>query len=139
MAFVQLEYYNSTAELVIFPSVYKKVEPWLNEYDIFVVKGALDMASMTKCKILVNEMVPLELFFQEWKAINTVTVELPIHYEIDAIKKIQELLPRGKTPLHITFYEQGKKLKLKTQKTVAIDNSLIEQLESHTFTVTISI
>ena len=139
MAFVQLEYYNSTAELVIFPSVYKKVEPWLNEYDIFVIKGALDMASMTKCKILVNEMVPLELFFQEWKAINTITVELPISYEINDIKKIQELLPRGKVPLHIAFYEQGKKLKLKTQKTVGLDNTVIEQLESHKCVITLSI
>ncbi len=129
MAFVQLEDYQSQAEIVLFPSIFKKVEAWLDEYDIFVVKGNVDAGSVNKCKILANEMVPLELFFQEWKVFTGITLSLPATKQLSELKQIQDLLPKGKTPLYITFQENGKRLKLKTQKTIALDTPLIEQLE----------
>jgi DNA polymerase III subunit alpha len=129
MAFVQLEDYQSQAEIVLFPSIFKKVEAWLDEYDIFIVKGNVDAGSINKCKILANEMVPLELFFQEWKAFTGITLQIPPNKSILDVEKIKELLPKGKAPLFITFQENGKRLKLKTQKTVALDTPLIEQLE----------
>lgn len=128
MAFVQIEDYSSSAELVVFPSVFKKVEAWLDEYTVFVVKGNADLGSPGKCKILVNEMVPLELFFQEWKQFTSITLLMPTK-EIPDLEKIQELLPKGKAPLHIAFQENGKSLKLKTKRTISLDSPLIEQLE----------
>ena len=135
MAFVQIEDYQSTAEIVLFPSIFKKVEAWLDEYTVFVVKGNVDVASATKCKILANEMVPLELFFQEWKTLTSITLALPTQNDLFDPVKIQELLPKGKTPLHLTFQENGKLLKLKSKKTVALDIPLIEQLEQCNITV----
>lgn len=128
MAFIQLEDYSSTAEIVAFPSIFKKIEAWLDEYTVFIVKGTVDMSGTGKCKILANEMVPVELFFQEWKQLTAITLQLPLNKE-PALEKIQSLLPAGKTPLHIAFYENGKFLSLKTKKTIALDIPLIEQLE----------
>jgi DNA polymerase-3 subunit alpha len=138
MAFVQLEDYKSHAEIVVFPKVYKQVEQWLNEYDVFMVKGSIDMSSQNKCKILANEMVPLELFFQEWKTLSNVTLLLP-NQDIPDLKELQNLLPLGKAPLHITFQENGKKLLLKTIKKVSLDVPLIEQLEQHKIKVQLTI
>lgn len=94
------------------------------------MKGAVDMGSATKCKILAQEMVPLELFFQEWKAISAITLAMP-HNTMPDLKEIQTLLPKGKSALHISFQENGKRLKLKTPKKVSLDVPLIEQLEQH--------
>ncbi len=128
MAFVQIEDYSSSAEIVVFPSVFKKIESWLDEYTVFVVKGNADLGSPGKCKILANEMVPLELLFQEWKQFSSITLLMPAK-EIPDLEKIQELLPKGKAPLHIVFQENGKLLKLKTKRAISLDLPLIEQLE----------
>lgn len=135
MAFVKLEDYKSDVEIVVFPSVYKKVEQWLTEFDVFVVKGSIDMASTSKCKILAKEMVPLELFFQEWKAISGVTLLMPNSSNLPNLKEVQGLLPKGKATLHIDFQENGKTLKLKTRKLISLDVPLIEQIEQHKVTV----
>ena len=135
MAFVQVEDYNSQAEIVIFPSVFKKVESWLNEFDVFVIKGTADMSSANKCKILANEMVPLELFFQEWKTLSNVTLEFPAATKLPDLKEIQSLLPKGKAGLHISFVENGKTLKLRTTKKVSIDDELIKQIEKYKISI----
>ena len=128
MAFVQIEDYSATAELVVFPSVFKKIEAWLDEYTVFVVKGNADLGSPNKCKILANEMVPLDLFFQEWKQFLSITLIMPAK-DIPDLKKIQALLPKGKAPLHVAFHENGKTLTLKTKHLISLDLPLIEQLE----------
>jgi len=135
MAFVQVEDHSSEAELVVFPKVYKQAESWLSEYNVFVVKGSVDAASQTKCKILAQELVPLELFFQEWKTLTAVTLHLPAEATMSLVD-ISKVLPKGKIPLSLTFKENGKRLRLKTQKTVSIDTPLIEQLEAENIMVT---
>ncbi|MCF7900407.1 DNA polymerase III subunit alpha, partial [Candidatus Babeliales bacterium] len=137
MAFVHVEDYNSQAEIVIFPSIFKKVETWLHDFDIFIIKGTVDMSSANKCKILANEMVPLELFFQEWKELTNVTLHIPPATALPNLKEIEMLLPKGKASLHISFFENGKTLKLKTPKKVTLDEHLIEQIEKHTITITL--
>ena len=130
MAFVQLEDYSSEAEVVLFPSVYKKSESWLSEYTVFIIKGSVESGNNTKCKILATEFVPLELFLKEWKLISGVTLHLSNEHKASQAKEVCSLLPKGKIPLYIQFNENGKTLKLKTPKSVALDASLIEQLEA---------
>ncbi len=137
MAFIVMEDYTCPAEIVVFPSVYKKIEPWLAEYHVFVIKGALDASSGTTCKILANEMVPLDLMFQEWKIIPKVTLTFP--HQPPALSAIQGLLPKGKSILHIAFQENGKTLMLRTQKSISLDSELIEQLEEQKVGVTFSL
>ena len=136
MAFVQIEDYQSQAELVLFPSVFKKVEQWLNDYDVFIIKGNLDITSTSKCKILTNELVPLDLFFQEWKNFSHLTLDLSAAETLNDFKKI---LPKGKIPLTLAFQEHGKQFNLKTKQMVAVDIPIIEQLEKSNIKVKISI
>ncbi len=129
MAFVQLEDYTSAAEIVVFPSVYKNVEAWLDTHTVFVVKGTVDQTSMTTCKILANEMVPLELFFEEWKTFQGAVVSFPEETTEQTFTAVKSLLPAGKLPLAFEFYENGKRLRLKTAKRVSLDKALVENLE----------
>ena len=129
MAFVQLEDYGSTAEVVVFPSVYKKVEAWLESYTIFVIKGAVDQTSSTTCKILANEMVPLELFFEEWKSLQGAIITFPDAPTAELAQKVHSLLPAGKLSLALEFLENGKRLQLKTPRRVSLDVKLVENLE----------
>ena len=128
MAFVQIEDYASTAEIVAFPSVYKKIEPWLNDHSVFLVKGTIDQTSTTNCKILANEMVPLELFFEECKTIQEVIINVPTE-QLEHAHNLLKNIPAGKIALSIEFHENGKKLQLKTGKKVAISSAFIESLE----------
>ncbi len=129
MAFVQIEDYTLAAELVVFPTVYKKVEQWLNEYDAFVVKGTLEAGS-TSCKLIAQELVPLELFFQEWKTIHHAILTLPETVTTQTIQALTTVMPKGKIPLLLQFQENGKTLLLKTKQTVAVDLAIIEQLNT---------
>jgi DNA polymerase-3 subunit alpha len=129
MAFVQVEDYTQAAELVVFPTLFKKIEAWLNEYEIFIIRGTLEAGSTT-CKLLANEMVPLELFFQEWKTIHHALLQVPEGISAQSMKEVSSLLPKGKIPLMVQFYENGKTLLLKTKKTIAVDIPIIEQLKT---------
>ena len=64
MSFVQLEDTSSSAEIIVFPKVYKQIEQWLDSYNV-IVKGALDLTAPQKCKIKANEVVPMELLFEK--------------------------------------------------------------------------
>jgi DNA polymerase-3 subunit alpha len=128
MAFVQIEDYGSQAELVIFPNAYKKAEQWLDLYTVFIVKGNIDLSSTTRCKILVNEMVPVELFFQEWKMFTGVTLAYQSSDQVVA-SDLKSFLPAGKIPLSIQFTENGKVLKVRTTKKISLTESNLEALE----------
>ncbi len=129
MSFVQLEDASGNAEIIVFPKVFKKVESWLENHHVFVVKGQVDNASDRKCKIKAQELVPIELIFQEWPAINDVTLSLPSGLEEADIQKLKNQLANGKIPLHIIFHENGKKLRLITKNRIALDTATVTALE----------
>ncbi len=127
MAFVQLEDLHNHAEIIIFPRLFKEIEPWLQDYSIFIVKGSLDIASQATCKIKANQMVPLELVFHQWDKINQVTLELPDDatlQHVETIKNIEE----GKIPLRMNYQENGKTIKLITKKLISLNLDVITKL-----------
>ena len=127
MAFAQFEDLSGTCEIVIFPRVYKKVEMWLDEYNVFVIKGALDATSDRKCKIKANNMVPIELLFEKWPSIENCTLSMPNSFDKESVNKVSEKLKAGKTPLAFTFYENGVKLRLKTRKRICCNEEAIQE------------
>ncbi|MBT3455896.1 DNA polymerase III subunit alpha [bacterium] len=139
MAFVQLEDKTSKAELIVFPRVFKKVEQWLSDYNVFVVKGAFDLASTTMCKIKVNEMVPIELFFQEWQAIQSAKITIPTSFDKESFKQLKQQLPKGKIPLTIAFNENGKNLTLHTKTRVSCNLDVCNALEKKDICITLEI
>jgi len=128
MAFAKFEDFSGQCEIVIFPRMYQKVEQWLDEYNVFVIKGALDTMSDNKCKIKANDMVPVELVFDEWATIESCTIKLPDQFDQNTIETLKTTLTPGKTPLNFTFYENGTKLLLRTKKRITIDVDQIKVL-----------
>ncbi|NBQ17612.1 DNA polymerase III subunit alpha, partial [bacterium] len=138
MAFIQLEDYVSKTEIVLFPSVFKKVEQWLDAHEIFVVKGAIETSGAT-CKILANECVPLELFLEEWKIIPALTLELPHSPTPEMLESLSKTLKNGQSMLNLHFEENGKKLELKTRKKISVNNLIVEKLEEQKIGIKISL
>jgi DNA polymerase-3 subunit alpha len=114
MAFVQLEDKNSTAEIIIFPKLYSKVEQFLNTHNAFIVKGTLDITSTTKCKIKANHFSPIDFFFENWPFIESVNIDFKNNISIEKINFLNNLFKKGKTKLNILFNENGKDLKIKS-------------------------
>lgn len=129
MAFAALEDARSEAEIVIFPRLYKKVAEWLENYQVFVVKGGVDLTSTSKCKIKANTLVPLELFYQEWKEISYAQLSIPSHFELNNIPTISKSARRGNIPLEFIVKENGKKVKVKTKQRIGVDLDYIEAME----------
>ncbi len=128
MAFVELEDYVSSAEIVLFPSAYKKIENELEVDAVFFVKGTIETTG-SKCKILAQTMMLIPQFFDDMKSIAhiTVTVNGDLAPSLADLKK---KLSAGKTPLTIAFIENGKSVLLKTKKTITVHAQLLDDLEA---------
>ncbi len=127
MAFAQFEDLSGQAEVVIFPRVFAQIETWLQEYSIFVIKGSLDLASSTNCKIKANQIVPLELLFDNWPKVQQATFTLPQNSSpkhINILKNLQN----GKIPLSIIFQEQNKTIQLNAKKKIQLSFESLDQL-----------
>ena len=129
MAFIELEDMSGTAEVVVFPKTYAKVESWLDNYHVFVVKGALDLTETKQCKIKANDLVPIELVLQEWQHIDHVSFTLPPHIDQQQLDLLKQQLTQGSIPLHLIFQENNKILRITTQKKIALDMQTAQELE----------
>ena len=138
MAFIQIEDQEYTAEVIVFPRLFKKVETWLNEYTIFVVRGGLDTAGTSICKIKASDIVPIELFFEKWPSIEHLTLVLPKDAQEDIVEKIKDSLSQGKTPLNIVFNEQNKTMLLRTKQRVSVSFESLNSLDTHNIKTKIS-
>jgi DNA polymerase III subunit alpha len=138
MAFMQIEDKESSAEIVIFPRLYAKVSHLLESHDVFVVKGAVDIAAR-KLKIKASDLVPLENFIETWKDIPRASITLPANISAEFVEKISKTFKRGKTTLTMQFYENGKKLKLNCRGPVKIDATAIETIQTEKLTIKISL
>lgn len=131
MAFVQLEDAASgAAEIIVFPKTFAKVEQWLNTHQVFLVKGPLDLTSTQKCKIIANDFVPLDLFFEQWPMIHKTTVTLPDTFDQAMLTNLKAAINQGSTPLEIIFTEQGKKLQLISSMKMQVTFDALHMAES---------
>lgn len=139
MAFAQFEDFSGTAEVIIFPRVFQRVEHKLNEYSVFLIKGFLDITSKEQCKIKANEIVPIDLFFDEWKDIRYCTINLPDDFDKEMLGMLTKSLPFGSTPLGFSFSENNTKLIMRTRKKIACTHETIVQLRKAGVTVKLSL
>ncbi len=121
MAFVEMEDFTGRYEVVVFPSTFAKVEHLLEQFTVFIVKGAVDMTSQNKCKIKANNLIPVEHVFTEYKDVFSVELTLPTNPTADLLNTVKTNLGQGKIPLEISFKENNNTLVL--QSTFKIDCS----------------
>jgi DNA polymerase-3 subunit alpha len=114
MAFVDMEDTAGRYEVVVFPTTFAKVEHLLEQFSVFVVKGAVDITSQNKCKIKANNLIPVEHLFNEYKDIFSINLTLPPNSTVEHVTGIKSFLGQGKIPLEITFKENNKTLVLQS-------------------------
>jgi DNA polymerase-3 subunit alpha len=140
MAFVQLEEMNGgCAELVVFPKLFKTVEPWLDSYQVFIVKGAIDITSDKICKIKADKLVPLDLIFEQWPNIANITITLPETINENILQEIKALCTSGNVPLHFSFIENEKQLVLETKEKIALSTDMLTTLSAQPITIKIGL
>ncbi len=139
MAFIQLEGSNSTAEVILFPKTFAKVEQWLDTYHVFIIKGGVDLTGTRQCKIKANELVPIELVLQEWPRIQGASFTLPQQLEEQTLQALQEQFVAGQIPLTLVFHENGKKLRLATKRKIALDAETIKNIENLNIGVSVTL
>ena len=127
MAFLQVEDLQSNAEIIVFPRLFQKIEAQLNDHSIFVIKGTLDTMSTGNCKILANEISPIDLFFEKWPNVETVSLILPIDSDESMIVSIKEKLTQGKISVHIIFKESDKIMILKSNRKFALNFDILNE------------
>lgn len=132
MAFVQLEEMDgNVAELVIFPKLFKTVEPWLNSYQVFVVKGSLDITSDKIVKIKAETLVPFELIFTHWPQIQHVMLTLPESFDEPLLQEISTTLTQGTINLTICFTEHNNILAIETKRKIALSTEVLTHISEY--------
>lgn len=139
MAFAQVEDFSGHAELIIFPRAFAKVDQWLSQYDVFLIKGAVDMTSQNKCKIKVNTMIPIELLFDQVKAISEISLHLPPSFDENFLSSVKEQLPPGSTLLKLIFNENGDDLMVQSHKKISGTSDVLKEVEQQGIKVMVSI
>lgn len=128
MAFLQIEDKEGAAEIIIFPKLFATVESWLERYNVFVIRGTIDMTSPDRCKIKANALTPIELFFDEWADKVSVGLQVPT-LNPKTIEDLHLTLEKGPCPLIIYFEENGSTLCLRTQRKIRLSPELIARIE----------
>jgi len=140
MAFIQVEDLTNNAEIIIFPKLFAKIEQKLNEHSMFVIKGTLDIINLPMCKILANELCPIDLFLTQWPTIESITLSLPPQTDINLPSIIKSQITPGKIAVYITFYQEGKQMMLKPYRRFNLSFETLRQLANdHAVTININL
>ena len=131
MAFLQLEDTQSCGEIIVFPKVFAKIESWLDTYQVFVVKGVLDLASTTQCKIKAEKFIPLDLIFEEWKDIKNITFYLPLDITAGTLSSFKDQLAPGTSFCQFQFSEQGKKMMIQAKEKISCSQQVFAFCEQN--------
>jgi DNA polymerase-3 subunit alpha len=133
MAFAQFEDLSGSAEVIIFPSLYAKAGQLLDQHNVFIIKGTLDITAQTNCKIKANELIPAELLFQDPELIKSITLTLPDTITEDLLQMLKNKVKLGGIPLQLAFYENERKLVVLTGQKIAGDFEQLNDLASSGF------
>ncbi len=105
MAFVRLEDLTGSVELVVFPDLYEKRVPLLEEESLVLFEGRTDKKEKEEAKIIVEKINPLQL---QQKTLRLVIGE---KHDLSVLEKLKEVLvaENGDVPVCL-FFERDKKV-----------------------------
>ncbi len=139
MAFAQFEDMHGKADIIIFPRLYAQVQELIEDFNVFVIKGTVDITSERTCKIKANELIPVEQLFEKPKTIQHVTLTLPTRVEPELVQTLKAGLAKGATPLKIQFSENGEQLVLHARHKVACTQEILKNLEERDIKVSLTL
>lgn len=127
MAFITIEDTTGTAEIIVFPKLYRVIEPLLEQYTVFVITGSVDVAGGTP-KIKAEDMVPLDTIYLTWQNQLIATLTLPTTIAPTQLGATLELLQAGQTKLNLVYYERERRLQLTSRKKITVTRQMITAL-----------
>ncbi len=128
MAFVQCEDLSGSAEVIVFPTLFAKVETLLSQYNVFIIKGTLDITAQTTCKIKANDLIPAETALNDPTLFKAVMITMPEEFTEEQLKSVKESLPKGALPLQIIFKEQNQPFTLYSSTKVGFEQGIFKNL-----------
>lgn len=129
MAFANYEDFSCSAEIIIFPSVYKQAEQYLGLYNVFLIRGFVDITSPNRCKIKAQTLMPLDLLWSDETTIGNLSVIIPPTWTDQDLLILKEKCRPGKTPLSLCFSEHGQQFTLTAREKITVTESFLLELE----------
>jgi len=122
MAFANIEDLYGTIEMVIFPEIYKKYRNLIEDDNVVLVKGKLQVDE-DDLKLLTQEFIDIE-------KLDLRTLYLKTNYkEYNNLRSVLKDY-RGKTPVVVYFEDRNKSFKLDERLWVDTSDQNIKKLEN---------
>ncbi len=108
MAFIRLEDLYGDLECVIFPNVYERYQPLIEEDQILLVKGTLDLKEDEEPKILINKIKSVETLKKR-----KICITLEHKNDKETFDRVKMILGKenGDTPVYLRIKDTEEKLK----------------------------
>lgn len=130
MAFMMLEDYSGKSEVVIFSKLYTRVQSWLKEYSVFVVKGTSDTQVDQGCKLKAMDIIPLDLIVSEGHSITSIMLVVPEGMNPASLNLVKQHLVAGTIPLTLCYKDNGQWLKITSKSKVSVTPQLLESIKT---------
>jgi len=127
MAFITLEDFFGSTEIIIFPNVYEKLQDKIEEDAIVFVRGVVNIQDEDVAKVLANRIFS----FDEMRNKNKKLWLKIEDGKEDNLEKVKNVLKSSKGSTEVIMYleKEKKKIKAKRENYVTVDYILLENLK----------
>ncbi len=130
MAIIRLEDTEGSIDTLVYPETFKQTFKYIREDAVVVVKGKLDLREEIP-KITASNIIPIEEAAKV--LIDSINLKIPAHDSKQKLfSELKEIILShpGKTPVHLSLAnDKGKRIKIKAEAGVQVNNQLIQKLE----------
>jgi len=130
MAFAQFEDLSGHAEVIIFPQLFAQVEQLLGQYNVFVIKGTIDITSQITCKIKANDLIPIDLLFHNPEKINRILFDLPAPVSENLLEQLKKTIIPGSTSMSLGFGENNERLIAYTNQKILCSTIILDTISN---------
>ena len=128
MAFVDLEDFYGTCEVIVFPRVYDRYRELIKEDEAVAIKGRINFKEDEAPKILADTIVDLAVLSNKKEKLKLrIKADMDEIYALNEIKRILKAY-EGDSPVYIISEERGRTIKVGKELYVSICEPLIEEL-----------
>ncbi len=128
MAFLSLEDFQGTTEVIVFPKVYEKCFEFLKEDEVLLIKGRASVSADGEGKIIADSISPL---LQEGaEKLKSVGLRLPEEKE-NSLEQITAILKKYRGDIPVYIYRESTKEKMKAGRNSWVngEDPLVEELQ----------
>ncbi|WP_304509157.1 DNA polymerase III subunit alpha [Anaerotignum sp.] len=126
MAFLTLEDFRGTVEVIVFPKVYQQFSELLLEETVILIKGRANVSADGEAKVIASQIQVLQL--EEEKVPTTLWLKIENGKEI-SLQQIIAVLMRHKGNIPVYIYQEKTKDKMKAERKYWVNGSLELQEE----------